>query len=84
MRIELEETSCWSFDWANSEVIAIGTTNGQFFAFSYAYLSDLIIPGVIAIYNIASEFKVTTSAGTCSPSPVIRVAWLIPLPPPPL
>jgi hypothetical protein len=28
LRIELEETSCWAFDWANSEVIAIGTTNG--------------------------------------------------------
>ncbi|KAF5357771.1 hypothetical protein D9756_001159 [Leucocoprinus leucothites] len=28
LRIELEETSCWSLDWANSEVIAIGTTNG--------------------------------------------------------
>ncbi|OBZ65716.1 Transcription factor tau subunit sfc6 [Grifola frondosa] len=24
LRIELEETSCWTFDWANSEVIAIG------------------------------------------------------------
>ncbi|KAM6500158.1 hypothetical protein JOM56_003172 [Amanita muscaria] len=28
LRIELEETSCWAFDWANSEVVAIGTTNG--------------------------------------------------------
>jgi transcription factor C subunit 6 len=28
LRIELEETSCWSFNWANSELIAIGTTNG--------------------------------------------------------
>ena len=28
LRIELAETSCWSFDWANSEVVAIGTTNG--------------------------------------------------------
>ena len=28
LRIELEETSCWSFDWANSELIGIGTTNG--------------------------------------------------------
>ncbi|KAK7463100.1 hypothetical protein VKT23_007685 [Stygiomarasmius scandens] len=28
LRIELEETCCWAFDWANSEVIAIGTTNG--------------------------------------------------------
>ncbi|KAI9065456.1 hypothetical protein FKP32DRAFT_1624196 [Trametes sanguinea] len=29
LRIELEETSCWSFDWANSEVVAIGCTNGN-------------------------------------------------------
>ncbi|KAG6911400.1 hypothetical protein DXG01_016497 [Tephrocybe rancida] len=28
VRIELEETNCWTFDWANSEQIAIGTTNG--------------------------------------------------------
>ncbi|KAG6845274.1 hypothetical protein H0H87_011683 [Tephrocybe sp. NHM501043] len=28
LRIELEETSCWTFDWANSEQVAIGTTNG--------------------------------------------------------
>ena len=30
IRIELEETSCWTFDWANSELVAIGTTNGRF------------------------------------------------------
>ncbi|KAJ8076390.1 hypothetical protein PM082_000813 [Marasmius tenuissimus] len=29
IKIELDaETSCWSFDWANSEVVAIGTTGG--------------------------------------------------------
>ncbi|KAG1890874.1 hypothetical protein F4604DRAFT_1567577 [Suillus subluteus] len=28
LRIELEETSCWSLDWANSEIIAVGCTNG--------------------------------------------------------
>ncbi|KAJ6557279.1 hypothetical protein DFH09DRAFT_1163602 [Mycena vulgaris] len=28
IRIELEETACWSFDWANSELVAIGTTHG--------------------------------------------------------
>ncbi|KAF9218317.1 hypothetical protein BS17DRAFT_791722 [Gyrodon lividus] len=28
LRIELEGTSCWSLDWANSEVIAVGLTNG--------------------------------------------------------
>jgi transcription factor C subunit 6 len=29
LRIELQDTSCWSFDWANSEVVAIGCTNGE-------------------------------------------------------
>ncbi|KAJ6509010.1 hypothetical protein C8R45DRAFT_969593 [Mycena sanguinolenta] len=28
LRIELEETACWTFDWANSELVAIGTTHG--------------------------------------------------------
>ncbi|KAJ7729652.1 hypothetical protein DFH07DRAFT_178308 [Mycena maculata] len=28
IRIELEETACWSFDWANSELLAIGTSHG--------------------------------------------------------
>ena len=28
LRIELQDTSCWSFDWANSGVVAIGCTNG--------------------------------------------------------
>ncbi|KAH7889341.1 hypothetical protein F5I97DRAFT_1993652 [Phlebopus sp. FC_14] len=28
LRIELEGTSCWSIDWANSEVIAVGCTDG--------------------------------------------------------
>ncbi|KAG2106769.1 uncharacterized protein F5147DRAFT_699964 [Suillus discolor] len=28
LRIELEETCCWSLDWANSETIAVGCTNG--------------------------------------------------------
>ncbi|KAJ3511591.1 hypothetical protein NLJ89_g4010 [Agrocybe chaxingu] len=28
LRIELPETACWSFDWANSGLVAIGTTNG--------------------------------------------------------
>lgn len=29
LRIELQDTSCWAFDWANSEVVAIGCTNGK-------------------------------------------------------
>ncbi|KAI0665265.1 hypothetical protein C8Q70DRAFT_903986 [Cubamyces menziesii] len=29
LRIELEETACWAFDWANSDVVAVGCTNGS-------------------------------------------------------
>lgn len=29
LRIDIEATSCWSLDWANSALIAIGTTNGE-------------------------------------------------------
>ena len=32
VRIELEDACCLTFDWANSEVIAIGTMNGVFIA----------------------------------------------------
>ncbi|KAJ7645548.1 hypothetical protein DFH06DRAFT_1333191 [Mycena polygramma] len=28
LRIELEEAVCWSFDWGNSELVAIGTSHG--------------------------------------------------------
>ncbi|EIW84695.1 WD40 repeat-like protein [Coniophora puteana RWD-64-598 SS2] len=28
MRIEMPETACWSLDWANSEMLAVGCTNG--------------------------------------------------------
>jgi hypothetical protein len=31
IRAELEETACWRLDWANSEVIAVGTTCGESF-----------------------------------------------------
>ena len=27
-RIELQDANCWTFDWANSEVVAIGCANG--------------------------------------------------------
>ncbi|KAI0823602.1 hypothetical protein BC628DRAFT_1490013 [Trametes gibbosa] len=29
LRIELQDTSCWCFDWANSEIVAVGCTNGS-------------------------------------------------------
>ncbi|KAI0807842.1 WD40-repeat-containing domain protein [Fomes fomentarius] len=40
LRIELEETSCWSFDWANSEVVAIGCTNGSIAVYDIARALD--------------------------------------------
>ncbi|KAJ7069958.1 hypothetical protein C8F01DRAFT_1246117 [Mycena amicta] len=33
IRIELEETACLSFDWGNSEIVAIGTTHGTIAVF---------------------------------------------------
>ncbi|KAI0929118.1 hypothetical protein AcW1_006148 [Taiwanofungus camphoratus] len=36
IRIELEETSCWALDWANSEVIAVGCTNGSIAVYNIA------------------------------------------------
>ncbi|KAL4259264.1 General transcription factor 3C component [Pleurotus pulmonarius] len=36
LRIELPDAYCWSFDWANSEVVAIGTTNGSIAVYNLA------------------------------------------------
>ncbi|KAG7098482.1 hypothetical protein E1B28_000427 [Marasmius oreades] len=37
LKVELEaETSCWSFDWANSEVVAIGTTGGVIAVYDFS------------------------------------------------
>ncbi|KAG6882978.1 hypothetical protein C0993_008426 [Termitomyces sp. T159_Od127] len=36
LRIELEETSCWTCDWANSEQVAIGTTNDVINAMAFS------------------------------------------------
>ena len=30
IKIELEEACIWSLDWANSELVAVGCTNGMF------------------------------------------------------
>ncbi|KAF9053300.1 hypothetical protein BJ165DRAFT_1383711 [Panaeolus papilionaceus] len=53
LRIELEETSCWTFDWANSEVVAIGTTNGTIAVFNLApYLKSITSPGTPTITDV--------------------------------
>ncbi|KAI0672794.1 hypothetical protein C8Q78DRAFT_1077122 [Trametes maxima] len=42
LRIELEETMCWCFDWANSEVVAVGTTTGSIAVYNVgkAFIGD--------------------------------------------
>ncbi|GBE81838.1 hypothetical protein SCP_0402120 [Sparassis crispa] len=47
LRIELEETLCWALDWANSEVVAIGCTNGSIAVFNVS--QALKSPGEIVL-----------------------------------
>ncbi|KZT23993.1 hypothetical protein NEOLEDRAFT_1170475 [Neolentinus lepideus HHB14362 ss-1] len=56
VRIELEETSCMSLDWANSEVLAIGCTNGTFSMYSTRCCSTTP-PGSIAVYDVAEAIN---------------------------
>ncbi|KAH9484533.1 Transcription factor tau subunit sfc6 [Psilocybe cubensis] len=59
LRIELEQACCWSFDWANSEVIAIGTTNGAILVYdigsalrSYGDFSQPTIVDLLPTYYL--------------------------------
>lgn len=58
VRIEFEETTCLSFDWANSEVVAIGTTHGKssFFVFNFLFILNSF-KGIIAVYDLGPELK---------------------------
>ena len=59
LRIELEETMCWTLEWANSEVMAVGCTNGLY-ALSFILISLLItIQGALAVYNISDALQGT-------------------------
>ena len=56
--IELQDTSCWAFDWANSEVVAIGCTNGEVKPILFLGSPLLTtLPGVVAVYNISGPLK---------------------------
>jgi hypothetical protein len=55
LRIDLEETACWSFDWANSELVAIGTTHGTLFSVGKRY--SLTETGTIAVYHLGQVLK---------------------------
>ncbi|KAF8650654.1 hypothetical protein AX16_005134 [Volvariella volvacea WC 439] len=46
IRIELEETCCWALDWANSEILAVGTTHDTIAVFNVSpHLNAFTSPG---------------------------------------
>ncbi|KAI6007138.1 hypothetical protein EDD15DRAFT_2395168 [Pisolithus albus] len=53
LRIELEDTSCWSLDWANSEVLAVGCTNGCIAIYDVGNaLNEGICANILPMYYI--------------------------------
>ena len=87
LRIELEETCCWSFDWANSEVVAIGCTNGirHFQSSAIFRHADCVssAAGNIAVYNISTALYRQSSTPllpthyfTAHQSAIRSIAWV--------
>lgn len=53
LRTELENTSCWSLDWANSEVLAVGCTNGCIAIYDIGNaLNEGICANILPMYYI--------------------------------
>ncbi|KAF8967306.1 hypothetical protein BDZ97DRAFT_1903428 [Flammula alnicola] len=85
LRIELEETSCWSLDWANSEVIAIGTTSGTIAVYNigaalktvkdpyHPTITDLLPTYYLAVHQSAIRALGWIKAPLCLPSGAPRV-----------
>ncbi|KJA17904.1 hypothetical protein HYPSUDRAFT_145776 [Hypholoma sublateritium FD-334 SS-4] len=85
LRIELEETACWTFDWANSEVIAIGTTNGTIAVYniglalktavesSQPTITDLVPTHYLSVHQSAIRALAWIKSPPCWPSGVPRV-----------
>ncbi|KIO33303.1 hypothetical protein M407DRAFT_17857 [Tulasnella calospora MUT 4182] len=49
LRIELEESPIWSFDWANGETVAVGTTGGTVLVYHikdhiFSQVTDTLLP----------------------------------------
>ncbi|KAK0439584.1 hypothetical protein EV421DRAFT_2010452 [Armillaria borealis] len=80
LRIELAETACWTFDWANSEVIAIGTANGIIAVYNIgdalksvddpnsAPITDLLPTHYISVHQSAIRALAWIRAPPCAPS----------------
>ncbi|KAF8630441.1 hypothetical protein AX17_005418 [Amanita inopinata Kibby_2008] len=86
LRIELEETLCWAFDWANSEVVAIGTTNGIIAVYNLgsalkkvsnsdtadATSTDLLPTHYLSVHQSAIRALCWIRAPPCQPSGLVR------------
>ncbi|KAK0496724.1 hypothetical protein EDD18DRAFT_1309270 [Armillaria luteobubalina] len=80
LRIELAETACWTFDWANSEVIAIGTANGIIAVYNIGValksmddpnrvpITDLLPTHYISVHQSAIRALAWIRAPPCAPS----------------
>ncbi|KAF9651500.1 hypothetical protein BDM02DRAFT_3091246 [Thelephora ganbajun] len=66
--VELQDTSCWAFDWANSEVVAIGCTNG---AVAIYNISDYLKEGKPLDEDILPQFYTSIHQ-----SAVRAVSWM--------
>ncbi|KAK0196439.1 hypothetical protein F5146DRAFT_1217516 [Armillaria mellea] len=75
LRIELAETACWTFDWANSEAIVIGTANGIIAVYNIgAALKAMDDPRRVP-NNILLRFLTVHSFQTSSPISFLRTTF---------
>ncbi|KAG9226490.1 hypothetical protein CCMSSC00406_0005843 [Pleurotus cornucopiae] len=81
LRIELPDACCWSFDWANSEVVAIGTTNGSIAVYNLANhlkaftgetITDIMPTHFITVHQSAIRALAWVRAPPASPTGEIR------------
>ncbi|KAJ7600867.1 WD40-repeat-containing domain protein [Mycena floridula] len=71
LRIELDETACWSFDWANSELVAIGTTNGILAVYNLGPALKALEDADSPITNLLPTHYITVHQ-----SAIRAVAWI--------
>lgn len=59
MRFELEDAAAWCLDWANSEVIAVGCSNGESpcSGRTLTMASIDLPPGYVAVFDVAEALK---------------------------
>ncbi|TEB18204.1 hypothetical protein FA13DRAFT_1804002 [Coprinellus micaceus] len=72
LRIEMAETSCWTFDWANSERVAIGTTNGVIAVYDVSKaLHSFTDPDATTVTNLRPSHYMTVHQAA-----IRALAWI--------